>query len=319
MNYLETRVGQNTILALSRRSAPSVLLAVLAIVIAFFIAPRVFSFGGINAVSSSLAIVGIVGIAVVVVLGVGGLDLSVAGIVEMSAAAGLVAMHGVGGGTAIQVAVTMAAAGVAGAINGFLVAILRLSSLLATLATSFIFTAVGLQLTGGSPIGDVSSGVQWFGDESLGVPNALLTLLVLVAVMSVAASRTSWYRRALLIGANQRAGVLDGARVRLVEFSLYVVSGLVCGLAALVVTGQLGAFTSGQSGDLLLLALGVALLGGTKLFGGYVSPVGALAGAVLLALITVVLSLRYVEPSLQQVVQGAVLLVAVCLSARDKN
>jgi len=296
-----------------------VLLALGGVLVALIVAPRVFSFGGINAISSSLALVGIVGVAVVIVLGVGGLDLSVAGIVEMSAAAGLVAMHAFGGGTATQIWVTLAAGVLAGAVNGVLVAILRLSSLLATLATSFIFTAIGLQLTGGSPVGDVSEGVLWFGEETLGIPNAILTLIALVAVVSFATARTSAYRRVLLVGANRNAGVLDGARVTLVEFSVYLASGLICGLAALVVTGQLGAFTSGQSGDLLLLALGIALLGGTKLFGGYVSPLGALAGAFLLALLTVVLSLRYVEPSAQQVIQGVVLLVAVCLAARQKS
>lgn len=301
------------------RWLPGVGLAIAGIMIALVITPRVFSFGGINAIGSSLAVVGIVALAVVVVLGVGGLDLSVAGIVEMSAAAGLVALHTFGGGTATQVLVTLSVAAAAGAVNGVLVAFLRLSSLLATLATSFVFTAIGLALTGGSPIGDVSEGVGWFRAATLGVPNALITLVVLTVIVSVVTAKTTAYRRVLLSGANRTAAVLDGARVRLAEFVVFVAGGLICGVAAIVVTGQLGAFTSGQSGDLLLLALGVSLLGGTKLFGGYVSPAGAVAGAFLLALLTVVMSLRYVEPSIQQVVQGVVLLVAVCLAAREKG
>lgn len=301
------------------RWLPGVGLALAGVIIALVLAPRVFSLGGINAVSSSLAVVGIVALAVVVVLGVGGLDLSVAGIVEMSAAAGLVALHTFGGGTATQVLVTLGVAAAAGVVNGVLVAFLRLSSLLATLATSFVFIAVGLALTGGSPIGAVSEGVEWFRSATVGIPNALITLLALTVIVSVVTAKTTAYRRVLLSGANRTAAVLDGARVRLAEFFVYVAGALICGVAALVVTGQLGAFTSGQSGDLVLLALGVGLLGGTKLFGGYVSPVGAVAGAFLLALLTVVMSLRYVEPSIQQIVQGVVLLVAVCLAAREKS
>lgn len=300
------------------RWLPSMGLLLVALGLAAVLAPRVFSFGGFRALSSSLVVVGMVALAMVIVLGIGGLDLSVAGTLEMSAAAGLIALHRFGGGTLTQVLVTLGVAICAGVINGVLVAFFRLSSLLATLATSFVFTAIGLGLTGGAPVGDISVGVEWFRDSTFGIPNAVVVLVVLTAIVTIVTVKTSAYRRVLLTGANRTAGILDGAKVRLAEFSVFVASGLICGIAALVVTGQLGAFSSGQSGDLLLLALGVALLGGTRLFGGYVSPIGAVAGAALFALLTVVMSLLYVEPSVQQIVQGVVLLGAVCLAARER-
>lgn len=298
-------------------SAPAVLVLAAACVAAAIVAPRVFSVGGMFAISRSMVVVAIVGIAMMIVLGVGGMDLSVAGILEMSVASGLVALHTLGGGTLTQVAVTLAVATAAGVVNGLLIAYLGLSPLLATLATSFIYLAVALGITGGSPVGDVAPGVQWFGKNLDTVPVAVIVVVALAVVVALVRKYSPWYRQALLIGSNRQAATLDGTPVRRLELLAYTASGAICGLAGLVVTGQLSAFTAGQSGQLLLLALGVVIVGGTNLFGGRISTLGTLAGAALLSIITVVLALNYVAPAVQQVVQGAVLLVAVCIAARE--
>lgn len=296
---------------------PAVLVLAAACIAAEIIAPRVFSVGGIFAISRSMVVIGIIGVAMMVVLGVGGMDLSVAGILEMSVASGLVALHTFGGGTLTEVAVTLAVGTAAGVANGLLTAYLGLSPLLATLATSFIYLAAALGITGGSPVGDVAPGVQWFGKNLGSVPAAVIVLVVLGIVVAVVRKYSPWYRQALLIGSNRQAATLDGTPVRRLEMLAYTASGAICGLGGLVVTGQLSAFTAGQSGQLLLLALGVVIVGGTNLFGGRISALGTLAGAALLSIITVVLALNYVAPAIQQVVQGAVLLVAVCIAARE--
>lgn len=299
------------------RSTPSIGLCALAAVIGIAVAPKLATGAGLAAIASNGAALALVAVGVAVVLAGGGIDLSVGAIVEMAAGVGLVATHHVGGGVTTEVVVTLGIAVGAGAVNGFLVAWLGLPALLATLATSYVFLSVGLELTGGLPVAGMAPDLRALGVAVGPIPVSLIVVAAVGVVAAIIFKYSSIGRRVLFIGANRTAAALDGENVRMVEFGTYVISGLLCGIAALVLTAQLTSFFPSETGDIVLLALVVAVFGGTNLFGGQVGVAGAVAGAGVLAILEVTLALHYVDPYIVTIVQGLVLVGAVSLATRE--
>jgi ribose transport system permease protein len=262
------------------------------------------------------ATISIMAVAMSFVIGAAQIDLSVgatAGLASVTAAM-TIQDHGMAAGIAVGLLTGL----VVGSINGALVAFLAIPSFLVTLGMLGVAhgTAMWVTNTEPQPILD-STYNNAFGSGDIGsVPSLVIWTLVVVVIGHVVLRKTSYGRRVLATGGNAVAARFSGVNTRQITFLVLAVMGLVAGLAGMLYAGRLqsGRFQWGEGDELSVIA--AVILGGTSLFGGRSSVIGSLFGSVMIGLINNGLILAGLESSQQQIVRGAIIIVAVALARR---
>jgi len=222
----------------------------------------------------------------VLVTGKGNIDLSAGGMVSIGS---MVLGYTVGQWdwpAAIGILVAVAACAALGALNGLLAAHLGIPALIATLATSYAFTAVAVLMSPDNPISTPSvtsmssalaKDVYVFGPERPPVPSLVLWLLIPVVLLTwVAFNRTPFGRRLYGVGVNDSAARFVGIPPKRVRFQAFVCSGLLAGAAAVAMTATYATASPTAGANLVFPAIAVALLGGVAFTGG-AGRVGAVA------------------------------------------
>lgn len=252
--------------------------------------------------------------------GGGGLDLSVGpllGFVNV-VAVGVLLPAGLGAGASIAVCLAIGAA--AGAVNGVLIACLRLQPIVVTLGTYLLFTGWALvvmpQPQGNEPGWAAFLAGAWAGGY---LPRSLLLLVAAIAVWLVL-RRLGIARLITGVGSDDRAAYTAGVDVTAVRIGAYALGGLIAALAGLALTALIGSGDPTVGPQYTLEAVAAVALGGNSLAGGQGGMTGPVLGAVTLFLIQSLLSSLKVSSLWIQVVYGLVLLVALCLnsSLRDR-
>jgi ribose transport system permease protein len=237
-----------------------------------------------------------------------GIDLSVGSVVGL---AGVVCAdvlaHGHGVATGMLAGLLVGAT--IGVFNGVTITTLRVPAFIVTLATMLIARGAAYKYTDARTI----SGLP----ESFGaISTSAATALIMGAVFAVAwvlLMRTPYGRHVYATGGNRDAAWLSGVRVRVVEFSVYAISGLTAGLAGVLVASRLNAGYPRAGEFYELDAIAAVVVGGTSLFGGRGSLWGTLAGAFFIGILNNGLNLFRVSSYDQLIVKGAVLLLAASL------
>lgn len=249
----------------------------------------------------------------VVLSGGGGLDLSVgpgAGLVSVVLAAGLIANDISVAWIVILAALAVGAA--IGALNGTLVAIVRIPPIIATLATYLVFAGIATQVLS-SPTGYLPAWMSWFTDVDGVVPNILWVILGVGGAWWLL-SRTAYWRNLRMVGSNDRAAYTAGVPVTAVRFTAYVLTGAMVGISGLVLTAVLGGADAKVGPTYTLLAIAAVALGGISLAGGRGGLLGAACGAALLFLIQNYLTLTEASSFVLQAAYGVVLVVAIVIN-----
>jgi ribose transport system permease protein len=249
----------------------------------------------------------------VVLSGGGGLDLSVgpgAGLVSVALTAGLIA-HRMSVAWFVILAALLIGA-LIGALNGTLVAIVRIPPIIATLATYLVFTGIATQVLS-SPVGDLPTWMSWFTDIEGVVPNVAWVIAAVGGAWWLI-SRTAYWRNLRMVGSNDRAAHTAGISVTAVRFVAYTLTGVITGIAGLVLTAVLGGADATVGPTYTLLAVAAVALGGLSLAGGRGGLLGAACGAVLLFLIQNYLTLTEASSFVLQAAYGVVLVVAVVVN-----
>lgn len=264
------------------------------------------------------AIILILAIGVTYVIITAGFDLSVGSVLVLSGVVSVLVMRSVGGQgwmTAfIGLGTALAVGAAVGAINGALVAYADLNPIIVTLGTLGAALGLAQVATGGQDLNNVPSVMADFGvGRALGVPWVVVAAGVIAVVAGLALHYTAFGRHTYAIGSNKEAAVRAGIRVRPHLTGIYMISGVLAGIAGWLSLSVYGTTNiSGHSLDALNAAT-AALLGGASLFGG----IGSIAGTVIGNAIPVVLASGLVIAGLQtfwqQVVTGVVLIGAVYL------
>jgi ribose transport system permease protein len=262
------------------------------------------------------ATISIMAVAMSFVIGAAQIDLSVGAVAGLASVTTAMAINH--WGMAVGIVAGLATGLVVGALNGALVAILAIPSFLVTLGMLGIAhgTAMWITNTEPQPILDNSYN-NAFGSGDLGpVPSLVVWTLVVAVVGHVVLRKTSYGRRVLATGGNAVAARFSGVDTRKITFLVLAVMGLVAGLAGMLYAGRLqsGRFQWGEGDELSVIA--AVILGGTSLFGGRSSVIGALLGSVMIGLINNGLILAGLQSSQQEVVRGTIIVVAVALARR---
>ncbi|MFB8369860.1 ABC transporter permease [Pseudarthrobacter sp. NPDC055928] len=207
---------------------------------------------------------------------------------------------------------------VAGSVNGALVSLLGIPSFLVTLGTLGIAVGVAQWITASAPqpiLNDTFN--MLFGSGDFGpVPGLVVWSAIFVAIGAVVLNRTRFGRQVLATGGNRNAAEFTGINTRRIKFQVLLISGMVASVAGMLYAGRLqsGRFQWGAGDE--LSAIAAVILGGTSLFGGFGSIIGTLFGALLIGLINNGLILAGLDSSQQQVVRGAIIILAVALARK---
>ena len=252
----------------------------------------------------------------------GGIDLSVGAILGLAGAvaAGLL-KNGLGfpGTDAVLQFTTSGAilAGIAvgaaaGWVNGFGITRFGLPPFVATLGMLSIARGLAMLWTGGFPITGLGDGFGFIGTGAfLGMPLPVWIMLALTAVFVVVTKRTRFGRHLYAVGGNERAARLTGLNVSRIKIGVYTLAGALAGVAGLIVTARLDSAQPNAGLGYELDSIAAVVIGGTSLAGGRGSVAGTVLGCLIIGVLNNGLFLLNVSPFWQQVVKGAVILVAV--------
>src|SRR5271165_2657328 len=266
--------------------------------------------------SRNFAFVAIMGMGELLVIITGGIDLSVGsvmGLVGIVTALVLQAGHSlwVGVGAGLGVAL------LCGLINGYAIARFRLSPFIVTLIMLSVARSQALIVSNNKMIYQFGPDEKLFGalggGKLLGVPSVVIVMAALAIILSVALSNTSWGRYVYAIGGNEQAALLTGVPVIPVKVSVYVISSLMAGVAAILMVGWLGAVTNALGVGYELQAIAATVIGGADLMGGYGIPYAPVIGAALIEIVRNALLLAGVDPYWQGTFVGLVIAGAILL------
>lgn len=260
----------------------------------------------------------------------GGIDLSVgsltcaAGAVLMyllDPAVGLLAKLGITGVPAYCIAICAAIAVgmLLGELNGLLVSFGRIPPFIATLGTMLIFRSVTQQLTKQfNPV--VPDGFKQIASLKLGgqVFLPILYWVLVVIVMGILFRKTVFGKQVVAVGSNERAARFSGINVSAVKRRVYAISGIMCGIAAVLYVSRIGAMDFSNAGSGYEMdSIAAVVVGGTAMSGGKGSIAGAFLGTLIISVINSVLNMLGVPTFLCDAVRGAIIIFAVLVQRRD--
>jgi ribose transport system permease protein len=262
----------------------------------------------------------IMAIGMVFVLSTGEIDLSIGSTVALSALTTAVVLQGTGQFW-IGALAGLAVGVVVGLVNGFFITVVRLPSFLVTLATMGLLAGLARQLTDLQSVPVTDKAFVWLfgGGDFLGLPIMLWWTAAAVLVGWHLLRQRRYGAHVLAVGNSASAARVSGIKVNRVRLMVFVGSGMTAALAGLLYAGRLhGArYTLGETD--LMTVIAAAIVGGTSLFGGKGTVIGALIGALLMSMINNGLILAGLNVSQQMIVRGLIILVAVSFSLRGKK
>ena len=266
------------------------------------------------------AVIGVVSIGMTFVIAGGGIDLSVGAIVALASVwATTLATQTLAADThwLLMVTTALAVGAGCGLVNGVLIAYGRMAPFIATLA--MLAAARGLAEIIAQRRTQIVADrdfIEFFQASILGVP-VLVIIFALVAIGGwILLNRTTFGRRTLAVGGNSEAARLAGIKVKRQTMYLYVLVGLACGLAAVMIMARTTTGTSTHGQLYELDAIAAVVIGGTLLSGGRGTIVGTVIGVLIFTTLTNVFTLNNLDTSTQAVAKGVIIVAAVLLQQR---
>ena len=267
---------------------------------------------------SQLPPVLILSMGMAMVIGTGGIDLSVGSTMAIASAvmAKFVApasSHGFGAPIALAIVLGLLAGLAVGLFNGVVISVARVQPIVATLSFLVAGRGIALVITGGALIELFTPFLSTLRKGSLlGIPYVMLVAAVVIAVVAVLVRKTSFGYRLVAIGGNLRASVLAGVTVRRTLITVYALSGVLAAIAGILATARLRASDPSYIGLLLeLSAITAVVVGGTPLKGGEVRVLGTVAGVVLMQVLQTTLVAHNIPDSVSQMVEAVIIIGAV--------
>jgi erythritol transport system permease protein len=314
------------------------LIVLIALVAAFaFLSPAFLTPGNLTILVKHVAINAILAVGMTFVIVSGGIDLSVGSVAGL---AGIVAGGLIDQGLTLRslgvvvhlhtwlvVVVALAAGALVGAVNGTLVALLRVAPFIATLGTLYMARGAALLISNGATFPNLSgrpelgnTGFPLLGTGSvLGLPAPIWLMLAFAAAAMFVAARTPFGRRVYAVGGNERAAELSGVRVKRIKLAVYVISGICAAMVGLIIAAQLSAAHPATGETFELNAIAAVVLGGTSLMGGRGTIGGTIIGAFVIGVLADGLVLLGVSEFWQIVIKGLVIVLAVILDQMQQR
>jgi ribose transport system permease protein len=291
------------------------LVSIVALVIYFTaVNPLFFSASNALNIGRQSSVLLLVSLAETVVILIGSIDLSVGALVTLTGiltALTVDTLGAFGGGL-----VGVAAGAFVGLANGLLVTMLRVPSFLVTLGVLSILSGVTNQISQGQSILFANTLLPSLVNNApvFGVPNVIWFGLGAAAILTIVAFKTKLGRYLYALGGGEVVAAHAGVPVTLYKVLAFVLSGAICGFSGVMLTGQVGAGTPTAGSGLLLNSIAAVVMGGTALSGGIGGPHRTLLGVLVIAILTNGMDVTEVNSFTQDIVKGAVIILAVSLT-----
>ena len=287
-------------------------------IIFFSMATDVFlSIGNLLNILRQAAPILIVAVAMTFVIITAGIDLSVGSQVALiNASAAIILSLGVPWPVVVLAMLLLGA--LVGLAQGWFIAYQGIPAFIVTLAGLSILRGFALYMTQGFsiPINGVPVFFALGRGTFLGFPVPAIIALIVTAVASIVISRQIYGRQVVAVGSNPEAARRVGMSSNWIIASVYMLSGISCAIAGLLLAARLGSGSSNAAVGFELQVIAAVVLGGTSLFGGRGSILGTLLGTLTIAVIGNGLILMHISPFFTQIVTGAIILIAIWLNTR---
>jgi len=269
------------------------------------------------------ALMGIVaaGQNLVIIGGREGIDLSVGGVVSLSAIVAGNVMAGDNGGILPAVIACIATGALFGFFNGFGVTFLRIPPLVMTLGMLGVLQGLLVVIRQGIPSGRAAPALSDFVTQPFlfGLPGIIWLWAAIGVFMAFLLRRTVFGYRIFAIGSNEHAAYMAGVPVKIMRISLFVLSGIFAAITGICLLGYSGSSFANVGEQYMLPSIIAVVFGGTPLSGGKGGYTGTMAGAVLLVILQSILTTINIDDSGRQMVFGATLLVLMLFYGRGRS
>lgn len=307
---------------------PLIILALL-IIVASIISPIFSSSGNIHNLLRQQTTYMVIAIGVLMVMLTGGIDLSVSSMAAMSSIMVAFSMsrwgfENSGWGLVGAVAVGIGISALIGALNGFLVAQMRIPSFIVTLATMIAFQGVGFIITKGTtmqldlekPATLMLTDFAEKVDPLLGVPYTVYLAAAIVILFHLIMTYTSFGRLVIATGSNETAVNLAGINTKKYQFWVYTLCGALCGVAGVIITARTGSATPLTAAvDYNMSTIAGVVIGGTSLLGGQGTVAFTVVGVFIIAVIGNIMNLINLAAYPQMIVKAVIIILAVLLKS----
>ncbi len=286
-------------------------------VILSFISSNFLTVTNLLNVVRQIAVNGILAIGMTIVCLTGGIDLSVGSIVAFSGiiAAGL--LRDTSYPIIVIVLAAIAVGAVCGLYNGYFVAYWNAAPFVVTLSMMTIARGMTYVYSDGRPISNLRTEFLTIGKGSIaGIPIPTLILAVVFILGSIMLTKLKFGRYVYAVGGNENAAMVSGINVKRIKMMVYVLSGIACGIAAIILTARVSAGLPQAGESYELDAIAATVIGGTSLSGGRGRLWGTIVGAVLLGIVNNGLDLLNVSSFYQQIVKGLIILGAILIDSK---
>jgi ribose transport system permease protein len=294
-----------------RRFFPIFLLIALAVAFSLT-SSRFLQFNNLMIVAQQAVVLLVAALGMTFVVIAGSIDLSVGAIVAIAA---LVAAKTSGSIGVLAILPACAIGVVCGLINGLIVAKGKVPSFIVTLGAMVVYRGIVLYFTRGAPVSiENEAFLDTYSGRTAGIPNSVLIDLVLIGVAAFILNLTVFGREVRAIGGGERIADLSGIRVDRAKILIFVLSGLLCGMAGLLQGARAMAATAQLGEGLELDAIAAVVVGGTPLTGGVGSIQGTILGALIITILSNGMNIIGLDPYFQNIVKGLVLVLSVFIT-----
>jgi ribose transport system permease protein len=261
---------------------------------------------------------GIAAAGAMLVILIGGIDLSLPWVLT---AAAIISSAVSGKGVAVSLGAGLLVGLAAGLVNGLGAAILRIPSIIWSLAVNFIFLGICVFITGGfMPQGHPTEIIKTIGiGRTVGIPNIVLFWCVLAFYIIITLRQTRFGRFIYAVGSNERVAFLSGIRTKRIIITIFVMSGICNAIAGILLSGYSNQAFQAMGDPYLIPAIASVVIGGTSISGGRGSYVGTILGVIFITYLSSLLSVLQVPEAGRQILFGLIIIIMMISYSRRKQ
>jgi ribose transport system permease protein len=304
----------------SKNSSTSItyIIAALLLLVVAILKPGYASINNINFLSATAAILGITALGQAFVVLTGGMDLSIPWMFTMSSFLMASMSNGQDDKLVYVIPIVLLIGVGMGLLNGFGIAYIGILPVIMTIATNIIFQGLLLGFSGGTPGGTAPPVLKSIATGTTGGVSTLFLIWIGISIIALLVLyKTGFGRHVYAVGSNEKVALFSGVNTKRVKLAVYAICGLLAAVGGILYSGRLGQIYLGMGDQYQMQTVAAVAIGGVSLMGGKGSYVGAMAGVLILVILDGFLSAMSIPSSVQSIIYGAVLLLAVLISNRD--
>jgi ribose/xylose/arabinose/galactoside ABC-type transport system permease subunit len=285
-----------------------------------FISPQFLTVSNWTIIITQVSINALLAFGVTFVIITGGIDLSLGSMVAVTGVTAAMLAHPDTFPVILPVFIGLLVGLLMGAFNGFIITKSKIAPFIVTLGTMTIGRGLALILSKGRPVSNLSDSFNFIGSGNLlGIPFPIIVLIIIFIICSIILKKTILGRYIYAVGGNEQAARASGISINQVKMAVYSISGLLAGLAGILLTSRITTGQPNAGAGFELDAIAAAVIGGTSTSGGTGTMTGTLIGVLLIGVINNGLDLLNVTSYYQQVVMGIIIIGAVVLDSWNQK